>query len=106
MSPEARYRELCTSFFSRGDVAPSEKTGFGASALTVDGHIFAMLTRDRLVVKLPKARVEALSAAGWGVRFDANRGRPMKEWLSIDPRHEGDWPMLAQEALIFALSIR
>jgi TfoX/Sxy family transcriptional regulator of competence genes len=101
MSPDARYRELCTSFFSRGDVAPSEKRGFGSSALTVDGHIFAMLARDRLVVKLPKARVDALLAAGWGERFDANRGRPMKEWLSIDPRYEDDWPALAQEALSF-----
>ena len=105
MSPEVRFRELCLSFFTQGDIAPSQKKGFGSSAMTVNGHIFAMLTRDRLVVKLPKARVDALSAAGWGVKFDANRGRPMKEWLSIDPRHEGDWPMLAQEALTFVRSI-
>lgn len=104
MSPEARYRDLCASFFSRGDVAPSEKKGFGASALTVEGRIFAMLTRDRLVVKLPKGRVDALVATGWGVRFDANRGRPMKEWLSVDPHHEDDWTTLAEEALTFVRS--
>jgi hypothetical protein len=106
MSPELRYRELCHSFFSQGDITPSEKKGFGSSALTVDGRIFAMLTRDRLVVKLPKTRVDALAAEGWGARFDANRGRPMKEWLSIDPGHEADWPTLAEEALRFVRSTR
>lgn len=104
MSPEVRYAELCASFFKRADVAPSEKQGFGSSALTVDGRIFAMLTRGRLVVKLSKDRVDALSAAGWGVRFDANKGRPMKEWLTVDPRHEENWAMLAEQALNFVRS--
>ena len=100
--PEARYAALCATFFARGDVSPSEKKGFGASALTIGDRIFAMLTRGRLVVKLPEARVDALVAAGWGVRFDANRGRPMKEWLTVDPSHEADWTGLAEEALQFA----
>lgn len=98
------YARLCASFFSREDVRPSEKRGFGASALTVEGRIFAMLSRDRLVVKLPKARVDELVAAGYGERFDANKGRPMKEWLAIDPAHEGDWDELASEALNFVRS--
>jgi hypothetical protein len=105
-SPEARYAELCASFFSRGDVSPSEKKGFGSSALVVDGRIFAMLTRGRLVVKLPKMRVDALVGAGWGERFDANRGRPMKEWLMVNSGHEKEWPLLAQEALAFVASGR
>lgn len=103
-SPEARYAELCASYFSRGIVSPSETKGFGSSALVVDGRIFAMLTRGRLVVKLPKARVDALVGSGWGERFDANRGRPMKQWLMIDPAHEDDWPVLAQEAYGFIAS--
>jgi hypothetical protein len=37
-SSEARYRAL-RSFFSRGDVSPSEKKGFGSSALTIRGRI-------------------------------------------------------------------
>ena len=95
------YARLCASFFSRGEVQPSEKRGFGAAALTIDGRIFAMLPRDRLVVKLPRARVDELVAAGCGERFDANKGRPMKEWLAIDPAREGDWDQLASEALDF-----
>ncbi|MGH3471932.1 MAG: hypothetical protein ACRDPG_07790 [Nocardioidaceae bacterium] len=58
-----------------------------------------MLVRGRLVVKLPKARVDALVAAGDGVRFDANKGTPMKEWLSIDPDATLDWLPLAREAM-------
>jgi TfoX/Sxy family transcriptional regulator of competence genes len=98
------YARLCASFFSRGEVRPSEKRGFGAAALTVEGHIFAMLPHDRLVVKLPTARVDELVAAGYGARFDANKGRPMKQWLAIDPAHEGDWDKLASEALAFVRS--
>jgi TfoX/Sxy family transcriptional regulator of competence genes len=99
LSLEARYAALCASFVGREDV--SQKQAFGSSALVADDHIFAMLTRGRLVVKLPKARVDALVEAGWGERFDANRGRPMKEWLTVDPSHESNWRELATEALSF-----
>jgi hypothetical protein len=78
-SPEARYAALCAYFLHRGESSPSEKKGFGSSALMAKGRIFVMLTHGRLVVKLPKAE------AGRGERFDANRGRPMKEWLTVDP---------------------
>jgi hypothetical protein len=61
-----------------------------------------MLVRGRLVVKLSKARVDALVEAAEGVRFDANKGTPMKEWLSLDPSSGLDWSPLAREALDFA----
>ena len=60
-----------------------------------------MLTRGRLVVKLPSTRVDELVATGEGVRFDANKGKPMKEWLSLDPQSRTAWLPLAQEALAF-----
>jgi len=101
-SAEARYAALCADFIGRGEASLSEKKGFGSSALTLNGRIFAMLTRGRLVVKLPKARVDALTAENWGVRFDANRGTPMKEWLTVDPAYEASWTSLAEEALAFA----
>jgi len=76
--------------------------GFGASGLQVDGHIFAMLSsHGEYVVKLPRARVEALIAAGAGHRFDPGHGRTMKEWLALDPAAEQDWVALAREALDF-----
>jgi hypothetical protein len=99
--PADRYAALRGHFPADGEDRPAGKRGFGASALTIDGRIFAMMPRDRLVVKLPRARVDALVADGWGVPFDANRGRPMKEWLVIDPAHENDWLSLAEEARAF-----
>lgn len=75
--------------------------GFGAEALKTRGKIFTMLSKDRLLVKLPRERVEALVAAGVGERFDPGHGRLMKEWLSISPAHTAEWLPLAQEALAF-----
>jgi hypothetical protein len=46
-------------------------TGFGRSeGLRISGKIFAMLVRGELVVKLPKPRVEDLTASGVGHHFD------------------------------------
>ena len=100
--PDARFAALCAHFYSQGEVSPSERRrGFGADALTVDGRIFAMAPRGRLVVKLPQARVDELVRAGVGVPFDANKGVPMKQWLVVDPAHEDRWTELAEEALAF-----
>lgn len=58
--------------------------GFGADALQVDGHIFAMVSRDRLVLKLSRTRVEELIRDGTATPFDAGKGRPMKEWAAFE----------------------
>jgi hypothetical protein len=85
-----------------GVLPPSGGSGFGRSALRFRRKIFAMLVRGRLVLKLPEARVSDLVAAGAGVPFDANKGIPMREWLSLDPACGLDWLPLAREALAFA----
>src|ERR1051326_9042990 len=73
---------------------------FDSSALKVHVKSFAMITSDgRFVVKLPRARVDALGAQGAGERFDANRGRPMREWLEVRSESSDDWLDLAHEAL-------
>jgi hypothetical protein len=97
---EQRFEELVGAMLSHDGVAPPRPgRGFGSSALTVHGKIFAMLVRGALVVKLPRARVDELVAAGAGVRFDANKGTPMKEWLTLDPAGTLPWQPLAEEAL-------
>jgi hypothetical protein len=83
---EERFEVLIGELLGVPGVTPPQGgRGFGRSALRVDNKIFAMLVRGRLVLKLPRARVDALIAAGEGIRFDANKGTPMKEWLSLDP---------------------
>src|SRR5436305_14044112 len=102
MSPEERFDQVVDTLVTRvGVTPPGAGGGFGSSALRYQKKIFAMLVRGRLVVKLPKSRVDNLVAAGAGGRFDANRGTPMKEWLSLDPGCDLPWPALAEEALAF-----
>jgi hypothetical protein len=70
------------------------------NALAVEGKIFAMLTpKDVFVVKLPKARVDAIVAAGAGEHFGPG-ARKMKEWVSMANGRE-DWLALAKEAFAY-----
>ena len=99
------YERLCREFRDmRGVTLGSDgpqRRGFGSSALRVDGRIFAMLVGGRLVVKLPHHEVEALVAAGEGERYDAGRGRPLKEWLVVESPSEAQWLRLARDAFAF-----
>lgn len=102
-SAQARFDDLCFALVGADSVtAPTGGSGFGRAALRSDGKIFAMVVRGALVLKLPAARVDELVEAEEGIRFDANKGTPMKEWLSLDPGSELEWPPLATEALEFA----
>ena len=103
--PGERFEDLVDELVGAAGVTPPRGgSGFGRSALRFQGKIFAMLVRGRLVEKLPAGRVDALVAAGDGVHFDANKGTPMKEWLSLDPDSGQDLLSLAREALDFAQS--
>jgi hypothetical protein len=103
LSPEDRFADLVDEFAGLDGVTPpSGGSGFGRSALRFRRKIFAMFVRGRLVLKLPAARVDELVASGAGLHFDANKGIPMKEWLSLDPDSDQDWVALAREALTFA----
>lgn len=61
-----------------------------------------MLVRGELVLKLPGDRVDALVDAGDGERFDAGKGRPLREWLALSPTSRKSWLALAKEAIAFA----
>jgi TfoX/Sxy family transcriptional regulator of competence genes len=77
---------------------------FASHGLKVDGKIFAMVVKGRLVVKLPKLRVDELVGTGAGERFDPGHGRLMKEWAAITgekPR----WAGYVREALEYVAGL-
>jgi len=102
-TPKARYGELVKKISSRWGVARiTEGKGFGSSGqLKVDGKIFAMFVGGQLVVKLPHQRVDELVSGRHGRRFDAGKGKPMREWFVLSLSSNEPWLPLAQEALEF-----
>jgi hypothetical protein len=75
---------------------------FGHTALKAGGKIFAMVSSaGNFVVKLPAHRVAELEQAGVGMRFQAGKSRPMKEWFALNPLSKKPWLPLAKEALRF-----
>ena len=101
---ETRFAAVVEALGRRPGVTHSNAKSrlFGSKALKVHDKIFAMVSSSgHFVVKLPKARVEALVGSGAGGRFEASQGRPMKEWLQVDPASGQDWVELAREALEF-----
>ncbi|MGN6791366.1 MAG: hypothetical protein ACTHJW_03150 [Streptosporangiaceae bacterium] len=102
--PDPRYEDLIDELMAEPGVTPPQGRGFGRSAVRLNGKIFVMFVRGHLVLKLPEDRVDDMIAAGHGVRFDANKGTPMREWLSLDPASDQPWLPLAREALSFARS--
>ena len=105
MDAEQRFAAVVEALAGEPGVTPPDVPGgrrFGASALKVDGAIFAMLVQGSVVLKLPADRVAALVASGAGRPFAAGNGRPMKEWVACpDPSLE-----LVREALAFVRSAR
>src|SRR5262249_26777174 len=56
-----------------------------STGLRTRGKFFGFVRKDELVVKLPAARVAELIASGEGGRFDAGKGRPMREGVTLQP---------------------
>ncbi len=105
--PESWYEDLIDGLLgSDGVTPPRGGGGFGRSAVRFQDKIFVMLVRGRLVLKLPADRIDELITAGDGIRFDANKGTPMREWFSLDPGSGLPRLALAREALDYARSAR
>ena len=103
MTPEQRYESLVRSILAGSrPTRVAEGKGFGSTGqLKVDGKIFAMLVKGNLVVKLSRERVDALVNSGDGERFDAGKGKPMREWLALSPTSKKQWLALAKDAMEF-----
>jgi hypothetical protein len=98
-SPQARYIAIITHFADDPTVAPSTRGGFTRDSLLRNGKLLVALRGEMLMMKLPAPRVAELIAAGQGAPFDANKGKPMKEWVLANM--STDWLALAKEAAAF-----
>jgi hypothetical protein len=103
VNSESRYADLVQKLAGKSGVTHiAEGKGFGSSGqLKVHGRIFAMLVRGALVLKLPRVRVDELVESGAGARFDAGKGKPMREWFVLSHTSTKRWLALAEEALDF-----
>lgn len=84
-----------------GDPRVAQSRMFGSPGLKIGGKVFAMLVKGKLVVKLPRERVEALVVSGEGEYFDPGHGRLMKEWVAFGARAKSGWISRAKEARDF-----
>jgi TfoX/Sxy family transcriptional regulator of competence genes len=99
-TPEQLWEPIARDQLAKRGVTSG--TGFGTSeGLRVSGRIFAILVRGELVVKLPRDRVDELVDAGAARRFDAGKGRPMREWASVPASASRRWRGLVEEARTF-----
>jgi TfoX/Sxy family transcriptional regulator of competence genes len=76
---------------------------FGFDCLRIAGKVFAKVSKGRLIVKLPAARVAALMMAGQVEPYAGARGE-MKEWAVVVTADERLAIALSQEARSFVSS--
>jgi hypothetical protein len=94
---DPRFAPVAAAFAGRRGVLLEPGWGRGNLVLKAGGKIFALLAGAGFVAKLPKARVDALVAAGEGTCFDPRKnGHVMKQWLMASD--EAEWVTLAIEA--------
>ncbi|GGL00538.1 TfoX/Sxy family protein [Mangrovihabitans endophyticus] len=107
MTPAERFDAVAAELTAADGVSlPAGGRRFGGQALRRHGRIVAMLTQGQLAVRLPAARVDALVAAGHGTHYDAGRGSPMRQWLSLSPQSPLSWSDVMREAVEFGAAHR
>ena len=57
---------------------------FHNEGLKVNAKLYAFVSKERLVVKVPAATAARLSATAEATPFEPRTGRPMKEWIAVD----------------------
>jgi TfoX/Sxy family transcriptional regulator of competence genes len=109
MAAEERWDSLVEKMLATGAAtygSDGPQRAFGSTSLKTEGKIFAMLVKDRLVVKLDRRRVDELVEAGEGRPFDPGHGRVQKEWLEVDSASDDVWLALATESEAFVAKRR
>lgn len=99
----AIWDDLVPRFETRTDVALQRM--FGTVGLGIRGKVFAFLGKEGdLIAKIGEDRTAELETDGVGER-KVMRGRPMREWVSLQIENEEIWEEVMDEALAFVDSI-
>ncbi|MFK7792307.1 MAG: hypothetical protein AB8B88_06510 [Devosiaceae bacterium] len=98
---------LETHFAGNGQVLPGKM--LHAPSLMIKGKDkkargFVFATRDVLVMKLPRLRIDMLEGDGAGKRMTMG-SREMKEWIALPPNNLALLTSLAEEACSFVASL-
>lgn len=96
MTADQHFQRIAHDLLKDADVTQAKM--FGSPGLRSRGKVFAFLWKQRLVIKLPQARVDQLVSAGDAKRFDPGHGRVSKEWVSVGVATKLNWARLVQEA--------
>jgi hypothetical protein len=75
------------------------------NSLKYKTKMFAMLNKERFVIKLPADRVSSLINSDEGLPFEVGTGKPQKEWVHIPLKTLEQWITLAQEANEYATTL-
>lgn len=93
------WDDLVPQFEKLPDVALTRM--FGTVGLGIRGKVFAFLGSDGdLIAKIGEHRTESLERDGVGER-KVMRGRPMREWISLQIEKEEIWAEVMTEARDF-----
>lgn len=99
MTSDEMFESIAVKLLS--DEAISRKKMFGSTGLSIGGKVFALLVKGKLVVKLPRERVDMIISSGKGEPFDPGHGRLMKEWVAVEATAGNEWLNLAEAAKNF-----
>jgi hypothetical protein len=90
------WMKVKENFLKMSDV---QKQG---ESLKTQKKMFALFSKDKFIVKLPKERVEELINSGNGLPYDYGNGKIMKEWVIIPEENVDKCIEYASEAKTFA----
>jgi hypothetical protein len=103
MTGHAAFDDLLDAFNGLPGVEPPTAAGrgFGAQALRVQRPHLCDVPSAAPRCQTSSARVTHLIADAIGSSFDAGKGRPMREWLTVEDHTPETWLRLSREAYDF-----
>lgn len=97
-----RFWDVAEPFLASGRLVEGTMMGHQCLRSAADDQFVATVERSSgaLVVKLPRARVDELIAAGDGAPF-APAGKVFREWVAVPTFDERAWTGLVEESMAF-----